>query len=90
MITNENDNFINRRASFWDNWKHDLASAIKSFEAQSGEKFVNDDDKQYINTVHTLLKNALVTCMRRYHEVLGEQLSAFENGGLLVSKEVKK
>ena len=60
MITNENDNFINRRASFWDNWKHDLSSAIKSFEAQSSEKFVNDDDKQYISTVHTLLKMHLL------------------------------
>ena len=70
----EDDNFINRRAAFWDNWKHDLAGAIKSFEAQSAEKFVDNTDKQYIQTVHNLLRNALVTCMRRYHEVLGEQL----------------
>ena len=70
----EDDNFINRRAAFWDNWKHDLAGAIKSFEAQSAEKFVDNADKQFIQTVHNLLKNALVTCMRRYHEVLGEQL----------------
>ena len=76
----EDDNFINRRASFWDNWKHDLAGAIKSFEAQSGEKFVDSSDKQYIQTVHNLLKNALVACMRRYHEVLGEQLDALGNG----------
>ena len=76
----EDDNYINRRASFWDNWKHDLAGAIKSFEAQSGEKFVDSSDKQYIQTVHNLLKNALVACMRRYHEVLGEQLDALGNG----------
>ena len=76
----EDDNYINRRASFWDNWKHDLAGAIKSFESQSGEKFVDSSDKQYIQTVHNLLKNALVACMRRYHEVLGEQLDALGNG----------
>ena len=76
----EDDNFINRRAAFWDNWKHDLAGAIKSFEAQSAEKFVDNADKQYIQTVHNLLRNALVTCMRRYHEVLGEQLETL--GGL--------
>lgn len=84
-MTREDDNYINRRASFWDNWKHDLAGAIKSFEAQLGEKFVDSSDKQYIQTVHNLLKNALVACMRRYHEVLGEQLEALGN-----SKDVKE
>ena len=82
-MSREDDNFINRRAAFWDNWKHDLAVAIKSFEAQSAEKFVDNADKQFIQTVHNLLKNALVTCMRRYHEVLGEQLETLGN-----SKEI--
>ena len=84
MIRND-DIFINRRtnAHFWDDWKNNLKCALKNFEAQSAEVLddnedKDNEDKRYIERVHTLLKNALIHCMKRYSKVLDEQLNAFK------------
>ena len=73
----QDDVFTNRRTNthFWDDWKNNLKCALKSFEAQSAEVLVDNEDKdnedkQCIERVHTLLQNALASCRERYREIL--------------------
>ncbi|MBR0203181.1 MAG: hypothetical protein IJQ56_02320 [Synergistaceae bacterium] len=70
------DNYLNRRAAFWDNWRCSLENAIRQFDADSAGKFVNPDDKIIISQVRDILGMAYVATLRRYHSVLGEQINA--------------
>ena len=72
------DNYLNRRAAFWDNWRSSLEHAIKQFDADSSGKFIISDDKPALLTVKTMLDNAYVAALKRYHTVLGEQIDAID------------
>ena len=72
------DNYLNRRAAFWDNWRSSLEHAIKQFDADSSGKFVNTDDKIIISQVRDILDMAYVAALKRYHVVLGEQIDAID------------
>lgn len=73
------DNYLNRRAAFWDIWRNSLEQAIKQFDADSAGKFVNQDDKIIISQVRDILDMAYVAALKRYHSVLGEQINAIDN-----------
>ena len=79
-MSKEEDNYLNRRVAFWDNWYRDFECARNSFEAQSAGKFINDNDEAVIKTVNSLLRGVYYACAKRYHKVLGEQLQAFAEG----------
>ena len=75
------DNYLNRRAAFWDNWRSYLEHAIKQFEADSSGKFIVSDDKPALLTVKTMLNSAYISALKRYHTVLGEQINAIDTEG---------
>ena len=77
----EEDNYLSRRMAFWDNYQRDLECAIKSFEANSAGKFIDKDDEAVVKSVTSLLRGAYYSCAKRYHEVFGEYLQAFNQEG---------
>ena len=76
----EEDNYLNSRVAFWDNWYRDFECARNSFEANAAGKFIDNDDEAVVKTVSSLLRGAWYSCAKRYHEVLGEQLQALAEG----------
>ena len=72
------DNYLNRRAAFWDYWRHSLESAIKQFDADSAGKFIDSHDRLNISEIRKQLDKAYVFALKRYHIVLGEQIDAID------------
>lgn len=68
------DNYLNRRAAFWDNWRSGLEHFIRQFEAESAGKFIEKDDKNNITVIKNYLQEAFIVAMKRYHTVLGQQI----------------
>lgn len=77
------DNFLRRRGSFWDNWRHGIEEALNDISARSAEKWVDEEDKNGINGIKELLRGALLIAMRRYSEVLNEQIEVMSDEVIL-------
>ena len=72
------DNYLNRRAAFWDNWRSSLEHAIKQLDADSSGKFVSPFDTSAVLEIRQMLKTSYITALKRYHTVLGEQIDAID------------
>ncbi len=73
-----NDNNLNRRAAFWDNWRYSLGQSIKQFEADCAGKFIDDNDKITASQLREIFAEAYVIALKRYHKVLGDQINAID------------
>ena len=72
------DNNLNRRVAFWDNWRYALSQSIKQFDADSAGKFIDTEDKISLLPVRKRLEEAYVLALKRFHGVLGDQINAID------------
>ena len=66
---------IKRRHAFWDNWLYNFSHIIDDIEAEQANKWVNEYDMQDMNSVISHLKEVRFITMRRFRDVLTEELS---------------
>lgn len=81
------DNNINRRAAFWDNWRFAISQDIRQFDADCTGKFMDDDDKITASQLREIFAEAYVIALKRFHKVLGEQINAIDEAGIIQEAE---
>lgn len=82
MINNEKSYYIKRRFAFWQNFSRNLDDLIQDFDAQAAGKFVDDDDRNFIEAISSSLRYSSILALKRYYTALGEFIQDTEKGGL--------
>ena len=77
MLYSENST-LERRVAFWDNiiWK--LHQIIRNAENETANKWPSERDMTAIELSLSYLRNADYAMLSRYHEVLGDKLTAMK------------
>lgn len=72
------DRTLERRVAFWDNLIWKLHQIIKDAETETANKWPNERDMAAIEVSLSYLRNADFAMLSRYHEVLGDKLTAMK------------